>query len=390
MKYFPIILILTIFSSCQKQTDVELLIDYGSNLNKLTSYEYTFELLSEYSYSGKNPAKKGTAYFEENPDDTLIGYKYYFESEVNNKQFASFFDGNKIVGLRKNDSIAYFKEIHKYKDYKGISSPYFSSSILSIGKWIMTDSLENKISNLKVRDTIISAKKCKLFSFRTTGTLHNWWYWETKTKNNYDIDIAFDIHSKLPVYLKSKCYFKTPDYGVTSVKFTGFVEKRYPEEKMSIERVEDYYKWGLRKTSLSKNTIAPNFTLPNIHGDSVELFSLKDKYILLKFGFIGCGACVKSIPSLNQIEKKYRHTGLKVIGVNLYCDSEEKVRTYYQKNNTEYEMLWSDNNDIATDYKITSAPIFYLIDDTGKILFAQIGYDENSLNNQLEAIFGKL
>jgi len=53
-------------------------------------------------------------------------------------------------------------------------------------------------------------------------------------------------------------------------------------------------------------------------------------------------------------------------------------------------MLWSDNNDIATDYKITSAPIFYLIDDTMKILFAKIGYDENSLNNQLEAIFGKL
>jgi thiol-disulfide isomerase/thioredoxin len=282
--------------------------------------------------------------FEKNVEDTLLGYNYYFYTERDRGRYISFYDGDQQIGLNMHDSVAYLKDLRKYVDYKAVSNPFFSESILSIGKWLSRDSLGYTISNLEVRDTIISSKKCKLFSFTTTSSHYNWYYWETVPRGRYEVEIAFSIKSKTPVYLRSKMYFQGSDYALSTVGFSNLIDKRYSIEKLSIESVPEYYQWGIRQTKLALNTKGPNFNLPNTNGDSFELSTLIGRYVIVQFGWIGCGPCVKSIPLLNQIEEKYASIGLEVIGVNLNCGSQEKVRSYQERHNINYSFLWSHND----------------------------------------------
>ncbi|RLD69096.1 MAG: hypothetical protein DRI98_10955 [Bacteroidetes bacterium] len=388
IRYFNLLVLLTIVISCQKKSDLEQLIEYGAHLEEMEAFEYQVDHLTEYSYTDKPTLRKGIAYFEKNVEDTLLGYNYYFYTETDRGRYISFYGGDQQIGLIMHDSVAYLKDLRKYVDYKAVSNPFFYESILSIGKWLSPDSLGFTISNLEVRDTVISSKKCRLFSFTTTGAHYNWMYWETKTRNKYDVKIAFNIKNRTPVYLRSKLYLKNPDYVLSTVHFSNLHEKRYPREKLSIESVPEYYQWGIRRSKLALNTKGPSFKLPNTNGDSLELSTLMGKYVIVQFGWIGCGPCVKSIPLLNQIKEKYASKGLEVIGVNLNCGSQEKVRTYQERHNINYNFLWSDNDSITQRYKITAAPTLYIIDNKGTIIYAQIGYNEEKLKVQLEKLFG--
>jgi len=384
--YFLALLLVT--QSCHEKTDIEVLIEYGTHLRELKAFEYQVIHKTTYSYTDQITTRKGLAYFEGNSEDTILGYNYYFNFERDPWQFISFYAGDKEINLRLNDSVAYLRDLSALPFYKVVDQPLFMESILSIEKWITDDSIKSKISFLELKDTIISKHKCKLFSFETDASYFNWWYKKPLGTNKYDLRIAFEIKSRMPVYLQSKMYFKDSEYALMDVWFSHLVEKRYSKEKLSIESVPEYYNWGIEQKKLALNTIGPNFNLPDTFGDSLELHSLRGNYVLLQFGFIGCGPCAKSIPQLNQIDKRYNSKGLKVIGVNLYCGSQDKVRAYQERHNIDYDFLWSDNDSIANKYQVTSAPTIYILNDRGEIIYVQIGYDEKKLNLQLESIFG--
>lgn len=386
MKYLLLPSFLILILSCHKKTDIELFIEYGAPLEEMEAFEYQIHHFTKYSYSDKTTHRKGVAYFEKNVEDSILGYNYYFYTEADPGRYISFYGGDQLIGMRLHDSVAYLKDPRKYEDHKVVSNPYYHESILSIGKWASHDSLDHMISDLEVTDTIISSMKCKLFRFHTTGLFYNW-YWERKPRNKYDVDIAFSIRNKTPLYLRSKIYYRDPDYALHTVWFSNVIEKRYPVEKLSIESVPEYYSWGLRQTKLALNTKSPNFKLPDTNGDSLELSSLIGKYVIVQFGWIGCGPCVKSIPMLNQIEENYASNGLMVIGVNL-GGSLEKVKEYQDHHNISYSFLWSNNDNITEEYKISAAPTLYLIDKEGIIKYVQIGYDEEKLMTKLEDLFG--
>ena len=374
--------------ACQQKSNLELLAEFGAKLEELDSFEYQFIHHNVYSYTDSPTHRKGTAYFERNPIDTLIGYNYYFYIESKANRFVSFYGGDKVIVLMMNDSVAYLKDLRKYPFYKRVTHPVFHESVLSIGKWASNDSLQFKISNLEAVDTVISNQNCKMFSYETLGSFYHWWFKKPFGKNRFEVKVAFNSKTKEPVYMQSKMYMRDPDYSLANVWISNMVDKRYSREKLSIESVPDYYNWGLVQKKLSIDTKAPNFRLPDSNGDYMEFSSLEGNYVLLQFGFIGCGPCAMSIPLLNNIQDRYSKLGLKVIGVNLYCENQDKVKAYQERHKIKYKFLWSDSDSIANQYEITSAPTIYIINEKGIIEYSENGVNEEKLNAQLEKIFG--
>ncbi|MDB4335129.1 TlpA family protein disulfide reductase, partial [bacterium] len=145
-----------------------------------------------------------------------------------------------------------------------------------------------------------------------------------------------------------------------------------------MENIPDYFDWNKMKSmskTLPKNERAPVWTLPDLEGDSLKLKDLLGKYVLLDFWFIGCGPCNLSIPTLNQIHNKYIDKNLVVIGINCHSKDVIKVKEYCQNRAMEYKNLWKGET-IKDSYKINAAPIFYLIDKEGDIVYSQIGHDD--------------
>ncbi|HXZ38782.1 MAG TPA: TlpA disulfide reductase family protein, partial [Thermodesulfobacteriota bacterium] len=87
---------------------------------------------------------------------------------------------------------------------------------------------------------------------------------------------------------------------------------------------------------------APVFSLPDLKGDRVDLFSFKGEVIIIEFWATWCGPCKEEIPVLSQLYKKYRDKGLVVIGVSLDRKEPQEVKKFLDQLQIEYINVMGD------------------------------------------------
>lgn len=386
------VFILGIFiCSCNTKSDSERLKEYGDHLNKINSYEYDVTHQVYRSYSGETSTRTGTAYFSIEPQDSILGMKYYISVASDGRKYKSFYDGNIQTNLVLNDSFAYYKTPALLPANRRMTNPVVTSSIYSIKKWIEKNASDSIFNNLKLKDTIIDNEKCDLFTYQIDFRAHGYWYHIPENKGNNTTNtaaIAFSKKSKLPVYLYCRENFNAENFQITKVRFSDFHETEYNDEKLSIENVPDYFRWDRTGKLLPENSMAPTFTIASLEGNTVNLIDLKGTYVLLEFAYLGCGPCAKSVPGLNDIQNIYADKNLKVYGINLSNNNPQKIADYYRNLGTEYTILWSDSDFFTKSYFVTAAPTVYLIDNNGRITYASRGFKEDELREKLKDIFG--
>ena len=126
-----------------------------------------------------------------------------------------------------------------------------------------------------------------------------------------------------------------------------------------------------------------NFIRKSISGDMVELANYKNKtFVLLDFWASWCMPCLKEIPKMKEVYKKYNEKGLTIIGISLdrVKDSwSEAIRKYNL--NVWPQILSSETNEkdekennLSYLYNCDAIPFYVLIDKEGKILVNEEGF----------------
>ncbi len=130
----------------------------------------------------------------------------------------------------------------------------------------------------------------------------------------------------------------------------------------------------LQVMSLSKGAKAPDFKTKDIYGKTIELASLKGKYVLVVFWASWCGPCIKELPTLRELKDKYSGDKLEIISVSK--DSDYSLFTNAVK---KYKMDWIQ---IFNDKKLNVTyngdnviPKVFLINDRSVIVYTR---DEES------------
>jgi len=137
---------------------------------------------------------------------------------------------------------------------------------------------------------------------------------------------------------------------------------------------------------------APNFTMQSVDGSSISLSQFKGKVVLIDFWATWCPPCVKSIPEVKNLWKKYKDKGLVILGVSL--DKDMQAWHTYIKNN---DMNWYQvadgkfwENEAAILYGVESIPNVCIIDQKGNIVaqglnpMGQAEEIENTVSTLLE------
>lgn len=123
---------------------------------------------------------------------------------------------------------------------------------------------------------------------------------------------------------------------------------------------------------------APDFSLPELTGQQLQLSAYRGKVVLLDFWATWCEPCREETPHLVELQKKYRDQGLQIIGLSM-DDGPEPAREFYQRFQMNYPVVMG-NAKIGELYGgVLGLPIAFLIDREGRIYKKHTGATDASV-----------
>ena len=130
---------------------------------------------------------------------------------------------------------------------------------------------------------------------------------------------------------------------------------------------------------------APDFTLPNLEGESLATADLRGKNLLINFWATWCGPCRQEMPMLAAVSAEYGED-LVVLAVNI-GEEPSLVQRFIQDLGLSFTVLIDEANQVQNLYRVRAYPTTYLIDAEGVIRAQHVGLlSEAQLAKYLERV----
>jgi len=111
----------------------------------------------------------------------------------------------------------------------------------------------------------------------------------------------------------------------------------------------------------------PDFNFVDLDKNIYNNETARDKVVVLNCWFVNCGPCVKEMPDLNQLVKKFKKRK-DVIFLALAFDHEKDIRNFLTKNTFDYKIVPEKKDYLMNVLKISGYPTQLVINRQGKIV----------------------
>jgi len=133
---------------------------------------------------------------------------------------------------------------------------------------------------------------------------------------------------------------------------------------------------AVKSAGIKVGTIAPDFKLKNLEGETVSLYELLEEGpVLLDFWALWCKPCLRALPGTDELAGKYGEQGVTILTINTDSPrSTAKVRSYVKSKGFSFEVLLDPNSEMMRLYRFRSIPQLFLVSQDKTIAFSKLGY----------------
>lgn len=138
-----------------------------------------------------------------------------------------------------------------------------------------------------------------------------------------------------------------------------------------------------------QRTAAPEFQLQDSSGKAADIKSYRGKIVLLDFWATWCHGCKEEIPWFAEFERKYRDSGLRVVGVSLDDGGWKVVKPFISSASVPYRIVLG-NEAVSSQYKIAQMPDTFIIDRQGRVAAKYVGMvDKGNMDANIRAVLAE-
>jgi len=115
--------------------------------------------------------------------------------------------------------------------------------------------------------------------------------------------------------------------------------------------------------------LAPDFTLRNLNGGSVQLSKLRGHIVVLDFWGSWCPPCVAQVPSMRRLTEKYKRDGVIVLNINV-LDEPAVVRKFIADHGQfgSEVLLTASDETVVKAFGIEQFPSALIVDRRGRVV----------------------
>ena len=133
---------------------------------------------------------------------------------------------------------------------------------------------------------------------------------------------------------------------------------------------------------------APTFKLKDLDGKEVTLEAYKGKVVLLNFWATWCGPCRAEIPSLIQLQAKYKDQ-MQILGMNVDDEDETEVRAVAQGEGINYPIVMTSPQVRMAYGGISALPTVFIVNTEGRVVQKHIGlFNPVLFETEVRALLG--
>ena len=123
--------------------------------------------------------------------------------------------------------------------------------------------------------------------------------------------------------------------------------------------------------------VAPNFTLTNLEGKTVQLSDYIGNLVVLDFWATWCGPCKASFPKMQEIVTKYKDKNVVFLFVDTWEQNKpdqtlKKVTQFITDKKYSFNIVFDSKESVVNDYKVSFIPKKFVIDPKGNLIAINI------------------
>jgi len=167
--------------------------------------------------------------------------------------------------------------------------------------------------------------------------------------------------------------------NVDSQPVTEKIESLYASLSDKVKNTKSGRELGVsieKSRQLKVGEQAPDFTIKNMHGDSISLSMFRGKYLFINFWSPDCDHCKKEMPEVVEAYHQYIDKNFTILSIAI--ESQDNLLKWFDAIE-DNKMTWTNASDLngwmsktARDYRVYDVPFNLLIDPDGKIIAKNI------------------